>query len=52
LSSDPNADPTELCSEPLNLRLDGTLQNANETALYLTYRDLNEVNYTGIGIGG
>lgn len=41
-----------LCGEPRNLKLDGTLLETDEPAIYLTYRDLGEVDYAGIGIGG
>lgn len=47
-----DAEPDADCSEPLNLALDGTLQPSDTSALYLTFRDLEEVDYTGIGIGG
>lgn len=39
-------------SEPLNLTLDGTLMPKDEDGIYITYRDLEEVAYSGIGIGG
>lgn len=39
-------------SEPLNLTLDGTLLPKDEPGVYITYRDLEEVAYSGIGIGG
>lgn len=49
--ADNDIDPESPCSEPLNLSLDGTLLKADEPTVYITYRDLEEVNYAGIGIG-
>ena len=46
------SDPTLDASEPMNLALDGTLAISNVPAIYLTFRDLVESNYAGIGIGG
>lgn len=45
-------DSTTPASEPLNLTLDGTLLGPEAEAVYLAYRDLEEVNYAGLGIGG
>ncbi len=51
-ADDPDSDPDTPSSEPLNLKLDGTLVKATEEPVYITYRDLEEVDYSGIGIGG
>lgn len=39
------------CSEPMNLKLDGTLVAIGSLSEKITYRDLEEVDYAGIGIG-
>lgn len=52
LEDDDTLDPEAPCSEPLNLTLDGTLLGADDSAVYITYRDLEEVDYSAIGIGG
>lgn len=49
---DDTIDPDTPCSEPLNLALDGTLLFPNDAPVYITYRDLTAVAYSGIGIGG
>jgi hypothetical protein len=49
--ADETADPKADASEPMNLALDGTLAISTIPAIYLTFRDLNEVSYAGIGIG-
>lgn len=51
IEADPDADPDVPCSEPLNLTLDGTLVGVGDDTTYITYRDLEEVSYAGIGIG-
>lgn len=49
---DPDDDEQDVpASEPLNLALNGTLRKTDEAGIYLTYRDLAEVDYAGIGIG-
>lgn len=52
IEDDPDADPDTPCSEPLNLALDGTLIPTGVDPVYISYRDLNEVAYGGLGIGG
>lgn len=51
VEADPSADPDTPCSEPLNLGLLGDLLNPNDSPVYISYRDLEEVDYAGIGIG-
>jgi hypothetical protein len=51
LLDDPDADPDTSCSEPLNLDHDGLLIVNNAEPDYISYRDLEEVDYAGIGIG-
>lgn len=48
--ADEAADPNTACSEPLNLDINGFL--AGDDAIYLAYRDLEEVDYAAIGVGG
>lgn len=50
---DAEADENDVpASEPMNLALDGTLVPIGELSEKITYRDLDEVDYDGIGIGG
>lgn len=55
LSYEANGTPIEgewvPSSEPANLALDGTPRATDLPAIHLTYRDLAELNYVGIGIG-
>lgn len=44
-------DANQPCSEPLNLALDGTILPPDTPAVYMAYRDLEEVDYSAIGIG-
>lgn len=52
LENDPSLDPHTPCSEPLNLTLDGKVLGREDEAVYIGYRDLEEVDYSAIGIGG
>lgn len=49
--ANPDVDPEARSSEPLNLQLDGTLMPTDDDGIFINYRDLDEVNYAGIGIG-
>lgn len=49
---DNTTDPDTPSSEPLNLDLSGELLFPNDDPVYITYRDLNAVAYSGLGIGG
>jgi hypothetical protein len=51
-TGDPAGDPDTPCSEPLNLSLLGELLAPDDPPVFITYRDLDEVDYLGIGIGG
>jgi hypothetical protein len=49
--ADPEAEPDARASEPLNLTRDGLLRDPDALGVYVSYRDLDEVDYSGIGIG-
>lgn len=50
--SDSSTEPSVASTEPLNLGLTGLLLAPGTDPTYVTYRDLNEVAYSGLGIGG